>query len=68
MINTLQLADRLQYPACKQGMQMLHFLRKLLMFRVGQKASRGFAKSIGLRGISNAVGIVGGLKYMRRHS
>lgn len=58
----------MQYLACKEGMQMLHFLRKLLMFRVGQKASRGFAKSIGLRGISNAVGIVGGLKYMRRHS
>jgi hypothetical protein len=47
---------------------MLHFLRKLLMFRVGQKASRGFAKSIGLHAISGAVGVLGGLKYMRRHS
>lgn len=58
----------MHYLTCKEGMHMLHFLRKLLMFRVGQKASRGFAKSIGLRGISSAVGIVGGLKYMRRHS
>jgi len=47
---------------------MLRFLKKLLLFRVGQKASRGFAKSIGLRTISHAVGIVGGLKYMRHHS
>ena len=47
---------------------MLNFLKKLLMFRIGQKASRGFAKSIGLHAISGAVGLVGGLKYMRRHS
>ena len=39
---------------------MLHFLKKLLLFRVGQRASRGFAKSIGLHAISSAVGIVGG--------
>jgi hypothetical protein len=36
---------------------MRHFLKKLLLFRMGQKTSRGFARSI-----------VGGLKYMRRHS
>ena len=47
---------------------MLNFLKKLLMFRIGQKASRGFAKSIGLHAISGAVGLVGGLKYMRRPS
>jgi len=47
---------------------MLHFLKKLLMFRVGQKASRGFAKSIGLDVLAGVVGVVGGLKYMRRHS
>ena len=47
---------------------MLHFLKKLLLFRVGQKASRGFANSIGLHGIARAVGIWGGLKYMRKHS
>jgi len=47
---------------------MLHFLKKLLLFRVGQRASRGFAKSIGLHAISGAVGIWGGLKYMRRHT
>jgi hypothetical protein len=49
-------------------MHMLRFLKKLLLFRVGQKASRGFARSIGLSGIAGAVGLVGGLKYMRHHS
>jgi len=47
---------------------MLHFLRKLLMFRVGQKATRGFARSIGLGRIAGLVGLVGGYKHMRRHA
>jgi len=47
---------------------MMHFLKKLLMFRIGQKASRGFARSIGLDSLAAIVGVVGGLKYMRRHS
>jgi len=47
---------------------MMHFLKKLLMFRIGQKASRGFARSIGLDSLAAIVGVVGGVKYMRRHS
>ena len=47
---------------------MLHFLKKLMMFRIGQKASRGFARSIGLNAMAGIVGLVGGVKYMRRHS
>ena len=48
---------------------MLHFLRKVLMFRIGQKASRGFARSIGVRRpFSSFIGLVGGVKYMRRHA
>ena len=47
---------------------MLRLLKKLMLFRVGQKTSRGFAKTIGLHGIANLVGLVGGMKYMRRHS
>jgi hypothetical protein len=47
---------------------MYKFLKKMLMFRVGQKASRGFAKQIGLHGVANLLGLVGGVKYMRRHS
>jgi len=47
---------------------MYRLLKRLLMFRVGQKTSRGFAKSIGLRRISPIVGIIGGIKYMRKHA
>jgi hypothetical protein len=47
---------------------MLHFLKKVLMFRIGQKASRGFARSIGLTSVASVIGWVGGVKYMRRHS
>lgn len=47
---------------------MLHFLRKVLMFRIGQKASRGFARSIGLTSVAGLIGLWGGYKHMRRHS
>jgi len=47
---------------------MLRLLKKLLLFRVGQKTSRRFSKMIGLDSIAAIVGIIGGLKYMRRHS
>ena len=47
---------------------MLRLLKKLLLFRVGQKTSRGFAKTIGLNSIAAVVGVIGGLKYMRHHS
>lgn len=45
---------------------MIRFLKQLLMFRMGQKAARGFAKSIGLRKLSRVIGWVGGVKYARR--
>jgi hypothetical protein len=48
---------------------MLHFLKKVLMFRLGQKASRGFARAIGVRRpFANLVGLIGGVKTMRRHA
>jgi len=47
---------------------MLRLLKKLLLFRIGQKTSRGFARTIGLDSLAALVGIVGGIKYMRRHS
>jgi len=48
---------------------MLRFLKKVLMFRIGQKASRGFAWSIGVRQpFSGIIGLIGGVKYMRRHA
>ena len=47
---------------------MLNFLKKLLMFRVGQKATRGVARSIGLGRIATILGLIGGYKHMRRHA
>jgi hypothetical protein len=47
---------------------MLHFLKKLVMFRVGQKTTRGVARTIGLGRIAMIVGLIGGYKYMRRHA
>jgi len=47
---------------------MLHFLKQLLMFRVGQKATRGFARTIGLGRIATIVGLIGGYKHMRKHA
>lgn len=46
---------------------MLSFLKKLLMFRIGQKVGKGFAHGIGLGGIAPLVGLIAGTKYMRRH-
>jgi len=47
---------------------MLRLLKKLLLFRIGQKTSRGFARTIGLDSLAAIVGVIGGIKYMRRHS
>ena len=47
---------------------MLRLLKKLLLFRIGQKTSRRFVRMIGLDSVAAIVGIIGGIKYMRRHS
>ena len=47
---------------------MRHFLKKVLMFRIGQKAAKGFAKSLGLTHTARLIGVVGGFKHMRRHA
>jgi hypothetical protein len=52
----------------EQEADMLHFLKKLLLFRIGQKAARGFAHSIGLGKIAQVAGLVGGYKHMKRHA
>jgi hypothetical protein len=52
----------------RQEADMLHFLKKLLMFRLGQKTTRGVARSIGFGKIATIVGLIGGYKYMRRHA
>jgi hypothetical protein len=47
---------------------MRHFLKKVLMFRIGQKAAKGFARSLGFKRVAPIIGVVGGLKHMRRHA
>lgn len=47
---------------------MRHFLKRVLMFRIGQKAAKGFARSIGLKRAAAVIGLVGGYKHMRRHA
>ena len=48
---------------------MYRLLKRVFMFRVGQKTSRGFARKIGIRWpIASIIGVIGGMKYMRRHA
>jgi len=47
---------------------MYRLLKRLLMFRVGQKTARGFARGIGMRGVAPIIGIIGGFRHMRRHA
>lgn len=47
---------------------MLNLLRKALFFRIGQKAARGIARSLGLRKLANVIGLVGGYRHMRKHA
>jgi hypothetical protein len=61
------MALRLQFPEAG-GTNMLRFLKQLFFFRVGQRATRGVARSIGLGSLAGIAGIIGGVKYMRKHA
>ena len=47
---------------------MLTLIKRLLMFRMGQKSARGAAKMLGFRKLAMVVGLVGGYRTMRKHS
>jgi hypothetical protein len=47
---------------------MWTFLKRLFLFRVGQKTSRGMARAVGLGRLGMIVGLIGGYRYMRRNS
>ena len=47
---------------------MLNLLKRLLLFRIGQKTSRGVARKLGFRTLASVIGLIGGMHYMRRHS
>lgn len=46
---------------------MLQFLKRLLMFRLGQKSARGTARMLGFGKLGLLIGLVGGWRAMRRH-
>lgn len=47
---------------------MWDLVKKVLLFRFGQKTTRQVARMVGLSRVAMLAGVVGGLAYMRRHS
>lgn len=47
---------------------MRSFLKKLFFFRVGQKTSQIFARALGYGRLSVLIGLIGGIRSMRRHA
>lgn len=45
---------------------MLNLLKKLLLFRVGQKSTRGAARILGFGRLGTLIGIAGGIRAARR--
>jgi len=46
---------------------MLRFLKKLLLFRMGQKTARGAARVLGYGKLRLIIGLIGGWRMMRQH-
>ena len=46
---------------------MLSFLRKFLVFRLGQTSARGAARMLGFGRLGLLIGIIGGLRAIKRH-
>ena len=46
---------------------MWRFLKKLLVFRIGQKTTKSAARLMGYGRLSLIVGLIGGWRAMRRH-
>ena len=47
---------------------MLNFIKRVFMFRVGQKSARGAARMVGLGRLAAVIGLIGGYRAMRKHS
>jgi hypothetical protein len=45
---------------------MLNFLKRLLVFRLGQKSARGAARLLGFGRLGMVIGLVGGWRAMKR--
>ena len=46
---------------------MLTMIKRLVMFRLGQKSARGAARMLGFGRLGMVIGLLGGLKAMKRH-
>jgi hypothetical protein len=46
---------------------MWRFLKQLLVFRVGQKTTRGTARMLGFGKLGMVLGLIGGFRAMKRH-
>lgn len=46
---------------------MLNFLKKLLVFRIGQKSAKGAARMLGFGRLGLIIGLIGGWRAVRRH-
>ena len=46
---------------------MLHFLKQLLWFKLGQKTTRSAARAMGFGRLGLILGLIGGWRMMRRH-
>jgi len=46
---------------------MLRFLKSLLVFRLGQKSSKGAAHLLGFGRMGMVIGLIGGWRAMKRH-
>lgn len=60
-------------PTCtigvwKENPNMWNFIKKVFFFRVGQKTYGGVARGVGLGRLAVLAGIIGGVRYMRRHA
>ena len=45
---------------------MWNFLKKLLVFRVGQKSAKGVARMLGFGKLGLVIGLIGGWRAMKR--
>ncbi len=46
---------------------MWNFIKKMLLFRMGQKSARGAARMLGFGRLGLVLGLIGGWRAMRRH-
>lgn len=46
---------------------MWNFIKKILVFRLGQKSAKGAARLVGLGRLGMIIGLIGGIRAVRHH-